>query len=62
MRRKIHLGTGKEVYDAGLYGLAEAIKIGVKVAERTGQEKVGIFSDAQAALEKARNNQAAPGQ
>jgi ribonuclease HI len=62
--RKLFMGRNKEVFDAELY----AIWVGLKVAKDStdawaaGPRAVTIFTDAQAALKRIRNDDPGPGQ
>ena len=71
--RKIYLGCNKEVYDAELYGIAEALKIAKRrrLWESGRQRHSGpapepptirVFTDAQAALTRMRTNPPTAGQ
>lgn len=59
---KRHLGTNKEVYDAELYGLGMALKEAKKLARAGGFTEVEIRCDAQAALQRIKDNRPGPGQ
>ena len=71
--RKVHLGCNKEVYDAELYGIAEALKIAKRrrLWESVMQRHSGpaldpptirVFTDAQAALTRMKTNPPTAGQ
>jgi ribonuclease HI len=60
--RRIHLGQNKEVYDAELYGIAEAVSIAHRIVKKTGHTRIAVFSDAQAALKRIKDNSTGPGQ
>jgi ribonuclease HI len=61
-KRKVYLGRNKEVIDAELYGIAEAVKITRKRSLRQGFRKATVFVDATAALHRIQNNEVGGGQ
>lgn len=55
-----HLGTNKEVYDAELLAIEQAIR---RFIDRNQQTRnYTIFSDSQSAIERCRNDKSGPGQ
>ena len=50
--RKISLGENKEILDAELWGISEALKIALKESTSRKVRKVTIFSDSQTALKQ----------
>jgi ribonuclease HI len=63
--RKIFMGRNKEVFDAEIYAIWVGLKAAKDRAEREendGPRAVTIFTDAQAALKRIRNDAPGPGQ
>jgi ribonuclease HI len=58
--QKTHLGTNREVYDAELYAIEQAI---CRFTERDHKNRhYTIFSDSKSAIERCRNDKPGPGQ
>ncbi len=60
--RKISLGKNKEIYDAELWGISEALKIALKESTSKKICRVTVFSDSQTALKQLRNVKSNAGQ
>ena len=57
---KTSLGKSKEIFDAELWGVSDALKVALDIARN--QEAVTIFLDSQAAIKKIRNANSGAGQ
>jgi len=57
---KVHMGNNQEAYDAECAALAQALELAVQ--RSTTPERVTIFSDAQAAIQRMASDEPGPGQ
>jgi hypothetical protein len=60
-KKKVYLGTNKEVIDAELYGILEAVKVARKKSRRQTFRRATVFVDAQSTLHRIKNNVPGPG-
>ena len=60
--KSLALGYCKEIYDAELFGILEALKIAIKERRKYGYTAITIFSDSQSAILRASNDELGPGQ
>ena len=58
--RRFHLGDNKEVFDAEVFAIYQALKIFEEI--RQSGEKYTMFSDCQQAIRRARLDALGPGQ
>jgi len=48
--RRVHLGRQKEAFDAEMYAMSDAVKIGDEICREKEVRRVTIFTDSQATL------------
>jgi ribonuclease HI len=58
----VHLGRQKEVFDAEMYAMSEAVKIADEICGRKEVRRVTIFTDSQATLRRIQTDKPGPGQ
>jgi len=61
-KRRVHLGRQKEVFDAEMYAMSEAMKIADEMAEEKKVTRVMVFTDSQATLRRIQSDKPGPGQ
>ena len=49
-KRRVHLGRQKEVFDAEMYAMSEAVKIADEICWKKEVKRVMVFTDSQATL------------
>jgi ribonuclease HI len=60
--KSLGIGYAKEVFDAELIGILEALKIAVKVRKQRNYSQLTIFSDSQLAIQRILNDKLGLGQ
>jgi ribonuclease HI len=63
-QERYHMGNWKEIFDAELYAIAEALKLAFRrnIRNPTNIETVQVYSDSTAALQRIKDPNPAPGQ
>jgi len=61
-KRRTHLGRQKEVFDAEMYAMSEAMKVVDEKAEKEKVTRVTVFTDSQATLRRIQSDEPRPGQ
>jgi ribonuclease HI len=61
-KRRVHLGRQKEAFDAELYAVSQAKKIGEEISEKEEVRRVMVFTDTQVTLQRIQLDKPGPGQ
>lgn len=61
-KKSLALGQSKEIFDAELLAILEALKIAVKEKRKNNFQVLNIFSDSKTVIKRSQNDETGPGQ